>query len=146
MLYDGAIQYVTKAKQAMRRGDKQVVHDNIIAAEKIITEFMSTLDMEIGGDMAKNLYALYDYLYNRLVSANMKNEEVYLDEVLRHLMSLRQTWAQAIQIANKEKSKNTAAKENAKIQAGHLTSEEEDEQDEEVEEGEEEKNEHSYSA
>ena len=90
----------------MEQGEKVVAHNNIIAAEKIIMEFMTTLDMEIGGEMAKNLYALYDYLYNKLVEANMKNKIENLDEVLGHLEKLRDTWNKAIQIAKQENAGN----------------------------------------
>lgn len=102
MLYNGAINYIKKAKLHMEQGEKVIAHNNIIAAEKIIMEFMTTLDMEIGGEMAKNLYALYDYLYNKLVEANMKNKIENLDEVLGHLEKLRDTWNKAIQIAKQE--------------------------------------------
>lgn len=105
MLYNAAINFIKKAKIAYENSEKVEAHNNIIAAEKIILEFMTTLDMDLGGEMAKNLYALYDYLYNRLVESNIKNRPELLDEVLMHLEKLRETWLQAIDIANKEKAK-----------------------------------------
>lgn len=102
MLYNGAITFLKKAKVAYSNNDKVEAHNNILAAEKIIMEFMTTLDMDLGGEMAKNLYALYDYLYNRLVESNMKNKPEILDEVIDHLVKLRETWNKAIEIANKE--------------------------------------------
>lgn len=107
MLYDGAIQYLNVAKAAIE-GDKktpgriQKIHDNIMAAQRIITEFMNTLDMEIGGEVAENLYDLYTYLYRRLVKANIQKDSSMVEEVLNHLKGLRETWAQAIEIARKE--------------------------------------------
>ena len=104
MLYNGAINFLKKAKVAFEENNKVEAHNNIIAAEKIILEFMTTLDMELGGEMAKNLYALYDYLYNRLVESNMKNKPEIIDEVLDHLVKLRDTWNKAIEISNREKA------------------------------------------
>ncbi len=104
MLYNAAINFLKKAKTSYEEGNKIEAHNNIIAAEKIVLEFMTTLDMDLGGEMAKNLYALYDYLYNRLVEANIKNRPELLDEVILHLEKLRTTWLQAIEIANKEKA------------------------------------------
>lgn len=104
MLYNAAINFIKKAKIAYEAADKVEAHNNIVAAEKIILEFMTTLDMDLGGEMAKNLYALYDYLYNRLVESNIKNKPEILDEVLEHLVKLRETWSQAIEISNKEKA------------------------------------------
>lgn len=104
MLYNGAINFLKKAKVAFETSNKIEAHNNILAAEKIIMEFMTTLDMDMGGEMAKNLYALYDYLYNRLVESNMKNKPEILDEVINHLVKLRDTWNKAIEISNKEQA------------------------------------------
>lgn len=104
MLYNGAINFLKKAQVAFAESNKIEAHNNIMAAERIITEFMTTLDMELGGEMAKNLFALYDYLYNRLVEANMKNKPEILEEVINHLIKLRDTWNKAIEVSNKEKA------------------------------------------
>ena len=107
MLYDGAIQYLNIARnEMMSEGPKNVqkIHNNIIAAEKIITEFKCTLNMEIGGEVAQNLYELYTYMYKRLIEANVKKKVEAVDEVLWHLKELRATWQQAIEIVQKEKT------------------------------------------
>ena len=110
MLYDGAIQYLNVAKTVIgepRNSENiQKIHNNILGAQKIITEFMNTLDMEIGGEVAQNLYDLYNYLYNRLVEANIKKDESLIDEDLIHIKGLREKWLQAIEIAKKEKGPN----------------------------------------
>lgn len=103
MLYDGAIQFINKAKIAIENKNIEETHNNIIGAQKIISEFMNTLDFKIGGDMAKNLYTLYDYLHYRLVQANLKKDSAILDEVLGHLKDLKATWEQAIKIAAKDR-------------------------------------------
>ncbi len=96
MLYDGAIKFLHKAKLAFETNDIEQIHNNITRAERIITEFQSTLDMENGGRFAQELYSLYEYLNNRLFMANMKKRTDYIDEVLRHLTELRDTWREAI--------------------------------------------------
>jgi hypothetical protein len=62
--------------------------------------------MELGGSLAQNLYRLYEYLYNLLVKTGGNRKVENIDEVLRHLTSLRETWQKAIEIANSEKSAN----------------------------------------
>ncbi len=96
MLYDGAIKFLHKAKLAFETNDIEQIHNNITRAERIITEFQSTLDMENGGRFAQELYSLYEYLNNRLFMANMKKRTDYIDEVLKHLTELRDTWREAI--------------------------------------------------
>ncbi|HBG48151.1 MAG TPA: flagellar export chaperone FliS [Cyanobacteria bacterium UBA9971] len=104
MLYDGAIQFLNKAKKELENKNIQEVHNNILGAQKIISEFMNTLDMEIGGATAVNLYNLYEYMHFRLVQANIKKDVTMIDEVLVHLKDLKATWEEAIRIANKEKT------------------------------------------
>lgn len=103
MLYDGAIQFLNKARMAMQNKDIEGTHNNILGAQRIISEFMNTLDLKLGGEVAQNLYNLYEYLHYRLVQANIKKDIEMVDEVLVHLKDLKQTWEQAIIIAAREK-------------------------------------------
>lgn len=103
MLYDGAINFLNKARIAIEESDFERCQANLFSCEKILIEFMNTLDMEKGGELAQNLLALYKYLYNVLINVNISKDLNKLDEVLKHLKSLRETWQQAIVIANAEK-------------------------------------------
>lgn len=103
LLYDGAIQFLNKAKIAMERKEHDLAHKNITSCERIILEFMNTLDMDSKGDLARNLYRLYEYLYNTLVNASITKDLAKIDEVLKHLKSLRETWQKAISISNSKK-------------------------------------------
>lgn len=96
------------AKKAYENnGDKpdlQTYHNNLVKAQAIIQEFMQSLDMEIGGETAKQLWTLYEYLHYRLVQANIKKDVTMIDEVLGHLRGLKATWEEAIKIAAREKA------------------------------------------
>lgn len=104
MLYDAAIQFLVKARTAMEAKNIQEIHENITKSGNIILEFMNSLDMKEGGDIAKRLYSLYDYLYDTLQTANLKKDIEKLDEVSNHLKGLRETWQKAIAIANAERA------------------------------------------
>lgn len=104
LLYDGAIQFLNKAKIAMQNNNVPEIHNNIIGCEEIIEEFINTVDEEKGGDFAIRIKALYQYFYNTLVMANIKKDESKIDEILKHLIELRATWKQAIAIANSQKT------------------------------------------
>ena len=106
MLYDGAIRFLNQAKVNIANKDIEQSHVNLTKAQRIITEFMSGLDMDLGGEMAKNLFNLYEYLHHRLVQANIKKDVEIIDEVLAHLRSLKSTWEEAIKIAAKETSED----------------------------------------
>ena len=103
MLYDGAIQFLNKAKVSIQNKNIEDSHNNIIGAQKIVTEFMNTLDMKAGGQVAENLYSLYEYLHYRLVQANIKKDEKMVEEVIGHLRDLKATWEEAIKIASRER-------------------------------------------
>ena len=60
-------------------------------------------DEEAGGEIAKNLAALYDYAVLRLMQANIHSDPKMLDDVLRTLEPLREGW-QAIGPANGRKA------------------------------------------
>lgn len=110
LLYDGAIKFLNQAKIGIENKDIELTHNNLIKAQNIISELRDTLDMEIGGELANNLYALYNYFNRRLVQANIKKEIEPVDEVLEHLRGLRDTWKQAI-IKKREEDKIAVASE-----------------------------------
>jgi flagellar protein FliS len=103
MLYEGAIRFLSQSKRALEAGQLEKAHNQNIKAQRIITELMTSLDLEIGGEMAMNLYRLYDYFNFRLVEANTQRDTAKIDEVITHLRQLKETWVTAIDIAQKER-------------------------------------------
>ncbi len=96
MLYDGAVRFLNQAKIGFAEKDIEKIHNNIIKTQDILTEFQSALDLENGGEFAKSLFSLYEYLSNRLLQSNMQKREDYLDEVIKHVTELRNTWREAV--------------------------------------------------
>ncbi|MDJ0624441.1 MAG: flagellar export chaperone FliS [Desulfocapsaceae bacterium] len=105
MLYDGAIRFCRQAMQAMDDGNREQVSVKIGKTMAIICEFSNTLNHEVGGDIAKDLDALYDYMTRELTKANLKNERKALETVEDLLSGLRETWVEAAQIYAIEKNK-----------------------------------------
>lgn len=107
MLYDGAIRFMESAKSAMREGDLYKQNQACQKAQKIIAELISCLDMQRGGEVAQNLFALYTFAYNRLVEANMEDKEDYISQAQRVLTDLRESWT-ALESAQREGRSPTA--------------------------------------
>lgn len=103
LLYEGAIRFLMIAKKGLAENDIQKFHNHLLKSQNIITEFMSSLDMDMGGEVASNLFNLYEYLHYRLVQANLKKDAAMIDEVLDHLRKLKETWVEAIKIAQQER-------------------------------------------
>ena len=94
MLYDGAIKFCNVAIKAVEDGDVEKAHNNIRKVENIVTEFRSTLDFKY--PVAQDFENVYSYIYERLVEANMKKDKEILEEVLKHLRTMRDTWEEVM--------------------------------------------------
>lgn len=94
LLYEGAIKFTNIAIVAMEKNDVQKAHDNIMKTENIIEEFQATLDHKY--PVAKDFDAVYSYLLKRLFDANIRKDPEILEEVLRHLRTMRDTWKEVM--------------------------------------------------
>ncbi len=92
MLYDGSIRFMEAGKGAMLAKDLFEQNDKIQKAQKIISELISCLDMDKGGEIAENLLSLYTWVYNRLVEANIQDQPSYIDECVETMRQLRSSW------------------------------------------------------
>jgi len=93
MLYQGALLAIANAKNGILRQDIPAKGKAISHAILIIDDGLNaSLDKEVGGALALNLSALYDYMSKRLLTANMNNDMEALDEVARLLTDLKGAW------------------------------------------------------
>ena len=92
LLYDGAINFIKVARKRIELGDLAGKGLYIGNASSVVGELLSSLNMEEGGEIAKNLSRLYDFVMDRLINANMKNDQKALDEAEKVLDVLRSAW------------------------------------------------------
>lgn len=93
MLYQGALLAIASAKNQISRNEIAAKGASISKAIMIIDEGLkNSLNMNVGGELAQNLAGLYDYMNQRLLIANLKNDPAILDEVARLLTELRGAW------------------------------------------------------
>lgn len=102
MLYDGAIRFTRQAIEGVENNDASLRRYGVSKAIAIITEFSNSLDHNIGGQIAEDLDALYDFMIREMTAANLKNESDKLRAVEKLLVDLRQTWGEAVDISKKE--------------------------------------------
>ncbi|CAN8139072.1 flagellar export chaperone FliS [Thiomicrorhabdus sp. 6S2-11] len=60
----------------------------------IINELRAGVDLESGGEVAENLYSLYDYCYRTVFMASTQNDVQKIDEVVEHITGLQEAWQQ----------------------------------------------------
>ena len=98
LLFDGAIQFLQKAKTAIAEKKLQERSQNIDGARKIIRELMRTIDLENGNDVSKNLFKLYNRMAMDLIKANIQKNADKIDEVITDLTNIRWGFQKAIEI------------------------------------------------
>ena len=95
MLYDGALRFVGEAQAAAARNDVPARGEAISRAIAIVSELQNTLQVDEGGDIARELDRLYSYINRRLLDVSAKRDFKALDEVQKLLATLREGWSQA---------------------------------------------------
>ncbi|MDD6572481.1 MAG: flagellar export chaperone FliS [Thermoflexaceae bacterium] len=98
MLYEGAIKFCNIAVMAIEEKNMEKAHNNIMKVERIIEEFQATLDHKY--PVAKDFDSVYSYLMVRLQEANVKKDKEILEEVLKHLRTMRDTWKEVMRTAH----------------------------------------------
>lgn len=107
MLFEGAMLSVASAALHMQREEIAAKGEAVSKAINIIANGLkASLDFEVGGELAQKLGALYDYMCNRLLYANLNNQPAALDEVSHLLAELKDAWEQ---IADKPAGQGKAA-------------------------------------
>lgn len=99
MLYDGAIRFCRLGIEGIQQQDYEKANLNIMKVQSIVYEFIASLDRS--AEISENLLRLYEYFIHRLTEANVKKDQEPLEEVLAHLIDLKQTWSQAAANMNK---------------------------------------------
>lgn len=102
MLYDGAIKFCNLAIGAIQDNNIVKAHTNIMKVENIIAEFRGTLNHKY--ETAKDFEEVYVYLERRLKEANVKKDAEILEEVLKHLRTMRDTWKEVMRLSKIENS------------------------------------------
>jgi len=92
MLFEGALDKIAIARGAMERNNIELKGRHISWAIRIIGGLQSSLNLEIGGELAANLDKLYEYMSLKLVEANAENSIDKLNEVSKLLNNIKEGW------------------------------------------------------
>ena len=96
MLYESAIQNIRKAIISIEKNNLSTKGQAITKAHDIINELANTLDFEVGGEIAKDLERLYNFMIEQLVKANIEKSKEPLLAVQKLLETLLSAWKEAI--------------------------------------------------
>jgi flagellar secretion chaperone FliS len=94
--YDVAIKHCKLAIEKF--DDRHLLEErtkHLFKVQDAITELLSALKLDVG-EIALNLYRLYDYMLRSIVEASIKHKKEKVTEVLGYLEDLRSAWAVAV--------------------------------------------------
>jgi len=93
LLYRRAVQVLEEAEEAIRTRDVPRAHARLVYAQEIVSELMASLNLEVG-ELAHQLWSIYDYAQRRLIEANVRKDAAVVAEVRGLLASLLEAWEQ----------------------------------------------------
>lgn len=94
MLYEGAIKFCNIAIMGIEKNDMEKAHINLKKAQDIISEFRITLDHKY--PVWEDFDRVYDYIYRRLVEANMSKDIETIEDALKYIREMRDTWKEVM--------------------------------------------------
>lgn len=97
MLYEGAIKFCNIAQMAMEKNDIEKANTNIQKARNIIVELQTTLNFDY--PVAHDFDNIYNYIFERMVAANVSKDPAIVDDILAELRDLRDVWKQVMRNA-----------------------------------------------
>lgn len=96
MLYEAAVRNTKLAIQSIEKKDTVTKGKYIGKTHDILNELVNTLDFDIGGQIAKDLERLYNFMIDRLIKGNLENNVAHLKEVQKLLETLLDAWKVAV--------------------------------------------------
>jgi len=108
MLYRGAIRFLSSAIEAIDAKNTVEAHTKLVKTQDIIANLLGSLDHERGGDVARNLSALYNYMLRLLIEANVGKDAKPAREVQGLLRELLPAWEAAVKQSSGERSSSLA--------------------------------------
>ena len=103
MLYNGCLRFIDEGISELEEKKFENANTSLQKAQRIISEFRLTLNMEY--EISHQLLPLYNYVYDRLVEGNMKSDTSKLIEAKEIITELRDAWVGAMKKARIEKAK-----------------------------------------
>lgn len=97
-IFDVLLLASTQALEKLQndRNDIEGIHKALLRGQRALCLLMGSLDMEIGGEVARNLFRVYEFWHHELVMANMQKDAQRVARLLPNFKEYRQMWAQAI--------------------------------------------------
>lgn len=95
LCYDGAVNFLRKAKKAREEGDEGARTSFLNKAQNVVWELTNSINYD-AGEIAYHLESIYNYMIRRILDADYHNNANAVDEVIGYLLELRESWEKII--------------------------------------------------
>ncbi len=92
LLFRRAEELMAEAASALAEGRPEAAQAPIVRSQEVVAELLRALDLEKGGEVARNLRRLYIFVWERLVQAGLTADPVRLAEARKVWAGLRAAW------------------------------------------------------
>ncbi len=100
MLYEGAIKFCNIGIMAIENKEIEKANTNLKKAQNIISELRASLDRKY--PVWEDFERVYDYIYRRLVEGNMKKDTEIVEDALKYIREMRDTWKEVMRLNRTE--------------------------------------------
>ena len=101
MLYNGCLRFIEDGIIAIKDKNFEDANTSLQKAQRIISEFRVTLNMDY--EISHQLLPLYNYVYDRLVEGNIRSKTEPVEEARGIMTELRDAWVGAMRKARIER-------------------------------------------
>ena len=109
MLIDAAIRNLQRGKHLRSENQYEAACEAIIRTQKIVTQILTGLDHEVGGDLTRKVAAIYMFIFRSLNEAQLHRDDTKLDECIGVLEIERDTWRQLCEQLDREQPASSEA-------------------------------------
>jgi len=92
MLYEEGIRYLKEALEAYEKRDYEKKAERLIYGMEVISELLASLDLEKGGEIAKNLRDIYTFMLRELLLFDAEEKPERIKGVIDMLQQLKESY------------------------------------------------------
>ncbi|MCS7179766.1 MAG: flagellar export chaperone FliS [bacterium] len=115
LLYDYLLNLFEETKKFFEEKNPskyEKITTSLLQSQAVVTELINSIDFEKGGEIAQNLYRLYEYVNWSLIQANIKKDKKFIEDAEIVIKDLKDIWGKAIEEFKKnEKNSDNKNKE-----------------------------------
>ena len=107
MLYDGAIRFALQARDAILAKDYSTSYEKLTRTQNIISEMQAGLNYDVNPELCERVAAIYNFLFRKLVDANVNRDVDAIDDAVKVLRIERETWQIVVDKVSKVREQAT---------------------------------------